>query len=458
MELKLTEYHVASEILPGSQDSPARIIYVTRTGKTVRLHDQAYLALRAGKFDSLDHPILSKLTEIKLLVDKNENEFQTVLLQNREELKENKSLNVTIQPTANCQLGCHYCAQDHKKINVNDEIADAMINRIISNIENGKKKSIHLNWHGGEPLLAYRKVLYISDALIHYCNEHGIEFRSSMVTNGVGLKPNIFKTLLDRKCQYFQITLDGPAETHDKNRMTKEGKPSFDIILDNLIAVTSLPEYEESGCKISIRTNISKENAAAIPTLINQLSSLNLQEKIVFDFQPIRDWGGNGADQSSLETDNFATARLGWILLAIKAGFKFQGLLPKRTFVPCVAADPSAEVYDAMGNVFQCYEQPLVSAYSDEKNKLGHIQTIKFVRNHKPALGNWLNDVEGDIAPCKSCSLFPVCGGGCFKYWHEGGSACPLFKSDIKDMLVLDYLLKNQRKTSSALHPSPLPA
>jgi hypothetical protein len=57
---------------------------------------------------------------------------------------------------------------------------------------------------------------------------------------------------------------------------------------------------------------------------------------------------------------------------------------------------------------------------------------------------NWLQDVRGDISPCKSCNLFPVCGGGCPKQWYDGGVACPSYKYNIEDRLVLDYLINKQ--------------
>lgn len=47
-------------------------------------------------------------------------------------------------------------------------------------IEQSKKKTILINWFGGEPLLAFDVICEICDKL----NEAHVEFWSSMVTNG----------------------------------------------------------------------------------------------------------------------------------------------------------------------------------------------------------------------------------------------------------------------------------
>lgn len=103
---------------------------------------------------------------------------------------------------------------------------------------------------------------------------------------------------------------------------------------------------------------------------------------------------------------------------------------------------PDGEVYDADGNVYPCYEFPYTEASSGPEYKLGHIDTIAELRNDKAITREWNTQIEGDVSPCKSCNLYPVCGGACPKKWLHGERGCPSFKDNIQDRLALHFLRK----------------
>ena len=85
---------------------------------------------------------------------------------------------------------------------------------------------INFSWHGGEPLLAgidfYKKVLHLQSKY----KPSGKTILNGIQTNG---------TLLDEKwCAFFAennfiigISIDGPEELHDLNRITKDGNPTW---------------------------------------------------------------------------------------------------------------------------------------------------------------------------------------------------------------------------------------
>jgi uncharacterized protein len=83
--------------------------------------DKLYANIVGKKFSELPNNILSELIYNEIIVDESENEFEEILNQNIESLKDEKNLDVTIQPTANCQLGCGYCGQVHSKKNMSDD-------------------------------------------------------------------------------------------------------------------------------------------------------------------------------------------------------------------------------------------------------------------------------------------------------------------------------------------------
>jgi uncharacterized protein len=251
--------------------------------------------------------------------------------------------------------------------------------------------------------------------------------------------------LLEKKVTHYQITLDGLGETHDIMRITKEGAKTFDIIFRNIVDVTALPEYTEQGCGILIRMNINQRSAKTVRKLIDLLASHGLQHKRVrLDFAPIFDWGGNNAQKDNLTPENFGITEIDWMLYAARKGFNFARVVPRRTAGPCMVVKRDSEVYDASGAIYPCYEYPYTPKYEKPEYLIGHVDSIDTVRNANAVPKNWFRDIKGDISPCKSCKLFPVCGGGCPKHWYDGDVACPSYKYNIEDRLVLDYLINKQ--------------
>src|SRR4029077_1144222 len=70
-----------------------------------------------------------------------------------------------------------------------------------------------------------------------------------------------------------QITLDGPAETHDLMRPLRNGKGTFDVILDNVVASADL-------IPISIRVNLDTANSGKYKRLLDQLVERGLAGRI----------------------------------------------------------------------------------------------------------------------------------------------------------------------------------
>lgn len=443
MGYRLTSYHVVTDILEnGSKPSAAsRLVYVTRTGMALRITDSMYQKLREGNLSELSSKLMSRFFEYELLVQEGEDEFLTILNRNRVMVDHSKAMQVTIQPTADCQLGCSYCGQAHRKERVSESTSDKIIARILDNLAEGGYSSLHVQWFGAEPLMAYKNILSMSDRLIEACNGRGVDYHAHMITNGLSLKPKIFSELARRGCSRFQITLDGLASTHNQTRHTKSGEDTFDIILRNIIDVVNLDEFSELDGNITVRMNINKKNVHTISELIKSLADLGLARRGVgLDFQPVFDWGGNNANADSFDLKSFGELEIGWIMQARDLGFTPSKTLPERRDAPCMVVDPRGEVYDVKGNIYPCYEFPYTEAYEAPEFRIGHVDTINEVKNDNAVTRKWFKDVEGDIAPCKTCNLFPVCGGGCPKTWLSGGVACPSFKSNIKERMALAFL------------------
>jgi uncharacterized protein len=130
-----------------------------------------------------------------------------------------------------CNLSCRYCYYlDKSKLyaekdlkNMSDDILEEYIRQ---HIEATQGSVILFSWHGGEPTLAgldfYKKAVAIQKKY----NPPGKKIMNGIQTNGTRIEENWCKFLLEEKF-VVGISLDGPPELHNFNRLTKGGLSSF---------------------------------------------------------------------------------------------------------------------------------------------------------------------------------------------------------------------------------------
>ena len=153
-----------------------------------------------------------------------------------------------------CNLDCHYCYYlDKAEIyhgrqpKMSEETLELMTRQYI---EANDVPEVTFNWHGGEPLVMgldfYRKAMelqqkYSGDKKIH----------NTLQTNG---------TLITREwAEFFKqhnfligISIDGPADIHDKFRKDKGGQPTFDKVMSGLTIL------RQTGVEFNTMTTINK--------------------------------------------------------------------------------------------------------------------------------------------------------------------------------------------------------
>lgn len=136
-----------------------------------------------------------------------------------------------------CNLRCKYCFASTgdfgtgRKI-MPPEVATKAIDWVVE--KSGKRHNIEIDFFGGEPLMAMETVKATVDYARAHEKEWGKHFRFTMTTNGI---------LLDEEnTKYFNetmdncvLSLDGRKSVNDKNRLTVNGKGSYDIIVPKFL-------------------------------------------------------------------------------------------------------------------------------------------------------------------------------------------------------------------------------
>ncbi|MBS1506533.1 MAG: SPASM domain-containing protein [Bacteroidetes bacterium] len=436
MKYKLSRYTVTA---PCPDNNNKSILYSTRSGKMLVVTNNCIDFIHESKIHLMPPSIVERLVTIKALVPVDEDEISLVIAENNEEIEREDTLYEVIQPSSNCQLGCYYCGQKHEKGEISSEQYEKILARIREKAKARNYSRMKIGWFGAEPLMAVKTMRDLTVGLKKIAAECNIPYSAKIVTNGLSLKPSIFKELIETlSVKSVEITLDGTQEFHDQHRYTKQNERSFDLIFSNLTSILNAPDYDPSKCAVSIRCNVDNKNHEGVIPLLQLLADNNLQKKITFYTIGIYSWG-NDAHKGSLTKEEFAKKEITWLSEMLRLGFEPR-IIPKRVKQVCLAVSKTSEMYDAKGNIFNCTEVSYVPAYQDSPYALGNVSQDEPSPIKERPLSKWNEEVLNNKFPCHDCRMLPVCGGACPKSWHEDMRACPSAKFNIEDRLKLTYI------------------
>jgi uncharacterized protein len=424
-----------------------RMVYSTRSARSLLMSDADWADVQHGRIDQLPSALKTALVEHKILVPAHEDERALVVAHNKASIKSDDMLYLGIAPSANCQLGCDYCGQKHENRRMDDPIMQGVLKRAEHKLaQRGGYKRLQIGWFGAEPLLGIASIRTLTPRLQALAAEHRLAYSAQMATNGVALTPKLFFELVEQhRVMAFDITLDGAREFHDQRRVTKDGRPSFDTILNNLKGIAADPRFASCGAWISIRCNVDGRNHDGTIALVETLREQDLLRHFRFYTAPVHSWG-NDAHLESLSQQRYADFEVDLLGRLIDAG-QSPSLVPKALKpIVCMSVREEAELIDPYGEAFNCTEVSQVPAY----------QEVRFYRLddvRKPAISppkarpfsDWNDRILAGEVPCHSCRILPICGGKCPKHWTEGISPCPSIKHNIEARLTLEMVRLNRQ-------------
>ena len=233
-------------------------IFNTRTGKMARcFHGDAkiveeHLSQKYIEW-SHDNQYIVPMYKNGLLVDYNLDEISEMIDKEKDSKFEN-CLRLILLPTEQCNFRCVYCYERFRREKMTAKTQAAIVKYIEDNIH--KYNGLILNWFGGEPTEAMDVIENLSVKLIDVCKKNKKAYNAGITTNGYNLTYEIFKKLIKLHVTEYQVTIDGLASIHNAQRVMADGAPTFDVIINNLLAIKN--NCKSSAITFVLRTNFSK--------------------------------------------------------------------------------------------------------------------------------------------------------------------------------------------------------
>ncbi len=173
------------------------------------------------------------------------------------------NITILIKPASSlCNLNCKYCFyNDMASIRetasygiMTEETAKNLIEKSLAFVDGG---SVNYAFQGGEPTVAglafFEKFIQIVNAL----NVKKAKITYSLQTNGT-LLTNEFCEFFSKHNFLIGISIDGKADLHNGNRVTKEGKGSFNKVMQG---VDLLKKHKVEFNVLTVVNSLSKRKA-----------------------------------------------------------------------------------------------------------------------------------------------------------------------------------------------------
>jgi uncharacterized protein len=110
----------------------------------------------------------------------------------------------------------------------------AMMERVIDFCCEHAKDHITFWIFGGEPLLVEDKVLEFFPKAARKAREKNIKPMFNVLSNGTIFSKSFAELWQTHRCVNFQVSLDGNQEAHDQHRKTKNGEPTYALVVENI--------------------------------------------------------------------------------------------------------------------------------------------------------------------------------------------------------------------------------
>ena len=139
-----------------------------------------------------------------------------------------------LKVASRCNLNCTYCYVYNKgdesyrgqPSRMDSATVSALLTRIFAHCQEEKLRRVIFVFHGGEPLLAGKEFFrdFVRKATAIF--EGRVQASYSIQTNGTLLTEDWFALFQELNIS-FGVSLDGPAGTNDRNRVTHSGEGSY---------------------------------------------------------------------------------------------------------------------------------------------------------------------------------------------------------------------------------------
>lgn len=379
-----------------------------------------YQNCSTDEIKSIDGKLFDTLVNECFIVENDFDEPSIVEYRKLSEKMDSSTYHIVINVTLDCNLRCWYCYENRiVGSNLQDDVLLFIQKNIRTHYKSAPYSTLKISFFGGEPFMNSRAIKETLSSAKEFCNECGITLIADFTTNATLIRQSDISFLQDYLC-FFQITLDGNQENHNRIKQIK-GKNAYELTLNNIHRLSR----NLSDCRIWVRINYDAQTLTKISDILDSLMNIDKNRTFlilrkVWQTNPI-----------TIPRELLLTA----IQKIISAGFFVDCYALSRNSV-CFAERTNQVLINFDGKIFKC---STISAF-DEQHSMGKINydtgKIEWDINKIAKIPLVLKNEK-----CQKCELYPACFGPCNKNLLKPGKRnCIL---DEMNMTMRDYIMYN---------------
>lgn len=296
----------------------------------------------------------------------------------------------TILTTTNCNARCFYCYQaDYPHFNMTSDTAHRLVDYMV---EHKGNENLVITWFGGEPLVGIAIIDQISNEL----NSRGIQFVSSMISNGYLFNEEVVKRAVSKwKMNTVQISLDGTQDIYNKTKAFVGGDVNpYNRVMNNIALLA------DNGVRVGVRLNLGQHNSEDLRKIIYQLKELlKLHGNIGAYVHTLFEGEGyipTRTDSDTREKLYKKLTELNYEIIDLGLNTNHLNLPSLRTH-SCMADDVKTVVVYPDGKLYQCEH----TAIGDEFGTI--FEGVLNENNYNKFL------ISAIKKECGKCPLYPSC-------------------------------------------------
>ena len=293
------------------------------------------------------------------------------------------------------------------------------------------KRSLHVDWYGGEPLLNPGLIEVLSQSLQDLCRERGVAYAASIVSNGTLWPDDVGAFVARHAIREAQISLDGLEEQHNRRRRYRhQHRPAG--ARSSFAKAVALIDALLDHVRVDLRVNIDPGNAAdAIPLMdmARQRGWFDRRFPVVVAPARLAQYSERSKFmlEHGLDTRTF-DALSSQMRSACGDSVRFEdpyvanGQLQPRTSV-CAALANDSVVFGADQALYRCGLQVSEPGRAVGRLNAAGARIIPIRPAEERAVATdqqwWASYDPTHESRCGNCSFLPLCWGGCPKHHLE---------------------------------------
>lgn len=339
-------------------------------------------------------------------------------------------LQLILLASEDCNFRCKYCYEDFARGTMQPAVREGIKKYVARRVAAGVRQ-LSVDWFGGEPLYGWEAIEDLAPFFRELADAHSLTYISKMATNAYLLTPDLCDRLLAWGVRGFQVTIDGPAETHDCSRPTRDGQPTFATIFANLQAM----RQRRDNFGVNLRVNYDRDNSGQLVKFL-ELAAQEFKgdDRFRLCFRAVGLWGGPGDSQLNIcSPDEGLEMQLRLWEEARKRGLYISDSIHHAKGLGsqvCYAARPYSFIIGATGKVMKC----TIDLDRKDRNVVGSLDAEGVMVLDDDKMARWTEPIFESDGKCKKCVILPVCQGlACpVERWDAQKTPCPAVRTTFK--------------------------